>query len=191
VSDFCPVTLPEVPVPDNQKDCKDCGLYAHGSRMVWGEGNPDSDIMVVLDNPGEREDREGRPYICGTRKTMQETAHQAGVDINDLYISYILKRRPRKKYDKPKTRAICMQHLERQMKEKQPKLILCLGNVAVQSFFKDDHVDVKSLRGSIHRVDGIPVAVAYHPLAIRRRPNLAKLFLEDWKYVAAYMEKGH
>lgn len=190
MTDFCPVTLPEDPTPAGQTGCNECGLYEHGSRMIWGEGNPHAAIMIVLDNPGEREDRDGNPYVCGTRQTLQKAASEVGFNLDDLYITYILKRRPRKKYDKPRTRAICMQHLERQIQQKQPALIFCMGNVAVQSFFQDEHVEVKSLRGSIHDVNGIPTAVAYHPLAIRRRPNLEKMFLEDWTDAARYYKEG-
>lgn len=58
-----------------------------------------------------------------------------------------------------------------------------MGNVAVQSFFGNPNVDVKTLRGSMHDVQGYKTAVAYHPLAVRRRPNLWPFFIEDWKYV--------
>lgn len=70
------------------------------------------------------------------------------------------------------------------MQIKQPSLIVCLGNVAVQSFFEDNEVDVKSLRGQSHFVHGYETTVAYHPLAVRRRPNLWDYFNEDWKLVA-------
>lgn len=104
--------------------------------------------------------------------------------MHDLYVTFILKRKPTKKYDKEATRAICMNHLEQQLQAKQPAFVLCLGNVAVQSFFQDVHVDVKSLRGQMHDVRGYQTCTAYHPLAVRRRPNLWKLFLEDWRFLA-------
>lgn len=67
---------------------------------------------------------------------------------------------------------------------KKPSLIVCLGNVAVQSFFQNAEAEVKTMRGTWHDVKGYQTAVAYHPLAIRRRPNLKHLFMEDWKFVA-------
>ncbi|ETI67093.1 uracil-DNA glycosylase family protein [Neobacillus vireti] len=54
----------------------------------------------------------------------------------------------------------------------------------MQSFFKNSEAEVKALRGAIHQVQGYPTAVGYHPLAVRRRPNLWSIFLEDWKLVA-------
>ena len=102
MSDFCPVILPEDAVPDEQKHCKECGLYQHGSRMIWGEGNPDASIMIVLDNPGAREKPEGNAYVCGTSQTSPKPAYESGFSLESLYGTYILKRRPIKKYNKKK-----------------------------------------------------------------------------------------
>ena len=184
MEDFCASLWPEEPTPENLINCNECGLDKHGSRMIWGEGNPEAPIMILLDNPGAREDRENKPFICGTRQTLQQAVHQAGLKIDDLYVTYVLKRKPTRSYDKDKTRQICMNHLHQQLKLKQPQFIVCLGNVAVQSFFNNQEADVKSLRGKIHMNNGQQAAVAYHPLAIRRRPNLWPAFLEDWKLVA-------
>lgn len=175
------IPWPEDPTPNNEQHCKRCGLYTHGSRMIWGEGNPSAHIMLILDNPGEREDREGKEYVCGTRQTLHKAAYDVGLNQDDLYVTYILKRRPKRAYDKPKTRSICIEHLYEQIDNKQPKVICCFGNVAVQSFFNDETVDVKSLRGDVHHMYGYPTIVAYHPLAIRRRPNLMSIFKEDWQ----------
>src|SRR5699024_11698463 len=71
----------------------------------------------------------------------------------------------------------------------QPALIFCMGNVSVQSFFDDEEVDVKSLRGQWHDVRGISTTVAYHPLAVRRNPNLWRAFLEDSQLAASGLSK--
>ncbi|WLD93060.1 uracil-DNA glycosylase [Alkalihalobacillus sp. AL-G] len=184
MSDFCPVQWPEEPTPEALKTCRECGLYKHGSRMVWGEGNPGAPIMVILDNPGARENREGKSFVCRTRQTLQRAASEVGLEMADLYVTYILKRRPLRAYDKERTRQTCMIHLDQQLELKQPKIILCLGNVAVQSFFENPEADVKALRGSMHDVQGYRTTVAYHPLAVRRRPNLWSLFIEDWMFLS-------
>jgi DNA polymerase len=111
-------------------------------------------------------------------------ANEVGLTANELYITYILKRKPTKAYDKENVRKICMNHLEDQLKKKKPKLIFCMGNVAIQSFFQNPDVDVKSLRGTIQHVKGFQTLVAYHPLAVRRRPNLWPFFIKDWKDLA-------
>src|SRR5699024_9383666 len=122
-------------------------------------------------------------------QTLQEAAHEVGLREQHIYLTYVLKRRPRRKYNKERTRAICMEHVGQQLKEKQPSLIFCLGNVAVQNFFQDEKAEVKTLRGKVHHVHGYRTLVAYHPLAIRRRPNLRTGFLDDWRFVAEEMNK--
>ncbi|WP_404331828.1 uracil-DNA glycosylase [Mesobacillus maritimus] len=185
MTDFCASLWPEEPTPEHLKNCSECGLYKHGSRMIWGEGNPEAPIMIVLDNPGAREDRDNKLFACGTRQTLQKAAHEVGIQIEDLYVTFILKRKPTRAYDKEQTRQVCMNHLTQQLQTKQPRMIVCLGNVAVQSFFQNSEVDVKSLRGKVHDVHGYQTTVAYHPLAVRRRPNLWPLFIEDLKLVAS------
>ncbi|MEK5389445.1 uracil-DNA glycosylase family protein [Margalitia sp. FSL K6-0131] len=49
--------------------------------MIWGEGNPNGDIYVILDNPGAREDREGNPFVCGTRQTLQQAIEETNIFI--------------------------------------------------------------------------------------------------------------
>jgi uracil-DNA glycosylase len=190
MSDFCSELWPEEPTPEAFKDCRECGLYQHGTPMVWGEGNPDAPIMVILDNPGAREDREGNSIVCGTRHTLQQAAREVGLKMEDLYVTFILKRKPVRAYDKEQVRETCMVHLKQQILHKKPKFILCLGNVAVQSFFQDPAAEVKNLRGTWHIVDGYPTAVAYHPLAVRRRPNLWTIFLQDMDFVAEHYQKN-
>ncbi|MGY0694096.1 uracil-DNA glycosylase [Virgibacillus sp. FSP13] len=174
---------PEEPTPSTVEDCGKCGLIEHGSRMIWGEGNPTAPIMVILDNPGARDNRNGDPFVCGTRQTLQKATTTVGLSVNNLYVTYILKRKPTRAYDKEMTRETCMMHLNQQLQNKKPTFILCLGIVSVQSFFQDEEMDVKSLRGKMYDVRGIKTTVAYHPLAVRRRPNLWSLFIEDWQYV--------
>lgn len=185
MTDCHPIVWPEHPPPPWVAECKECRLIEHGTRVVWGEGNPDAPLFVILDNPGSREDRHGEPFVCGTRQTLQATAVQAGLDIErDLYVTYVLKHRPIRAYDKEQARQACMRHLWQQLEEASPQLVLCLGNVATQSFFTDPEVSVKVLRGKWHDVKGFATAVSYHPLAVRRRPVLAKYFLQDWQFVA-------
>lgn len=123
MSDFCPVPWPEEPTPENFKTCRECGLYEHGSRMVWGEGNPEAPIMIILDNPGARENREGNQFVCGTRQTLQQAANDVGLKMDDLYVTFILKRRPIRSYDKDRVRQTCMIHLNQQLQAKQPAFI--------------------------------------------------------------------
>ncbi len=184
-----PAIMPEDSPPEAGFSCKRCELARHGGRVIWGEGNPEAPIFVILDNPGAREDREGAPFLCGTRATLQKAASEAGLEPNDLYISYILKCRPRRAYNKVRARTICLVYLWRQLEAVNPDLVMCLGNVVCQTFFDDPGAEVKQLRGRIHAVRGYNVVASYHPLAVRRRPVLYKYFLQDWVLAAGRLNK--
>ncbi|MDQ7094627.1 uracil-DNA glycosylase [Desulfosporosinus sp. PR] len=181
-----PGIWPEDPAPVELLDCRKCSLSQQRSRVLWGEGNPDAKIFVLLDNPGAREDKFGVPYICGTRETLYLALSSVGLGKDDLYLTYVVRCRPVRKYNKEQARSTCMQHLYDQIKTKKPKLVVCLGNVATQSFLDDPESEVKSLRGKISFYNGTATAFSYHPLAVRRRPILNKLFLEDWKLIASF-----
>ncbi len=179
-----PAILPEDAAPVKSQSCRLCELCHQRTRVIWGEGNPSAPLFVVLDNPGAREDKDGVPYLCGTRETMQKAAYEAGIVPGSMYISYILKCRPRKAYDKETARASCINYLWDQLETVKPRLVMCLGNVVCQSFFGDPNAEVKKLRGKVHTVKDYRVVTSYHPLAVRRRPVLYKYFLQDWGLVA-------
>ena len=183
-SDFKPIILPEDKAPLEARNYEQCEVYRQNPRIIWGEGNPKAPIIVILDNPGAREDKSGNEYVCGTRQTLQKAIYQVGLDINDIYITYLLKCRPLRHYDKDKARLFSKSFLVQQIEKKQPKFIVCLGDTVVQSIFDDKEEHVKNLRGSWHTVMGYPSIVSYHPLAVRRRPNLMNHFIEDWKMLS-------
>ncbi len=184
MASFSPAIWPEIVGPDGILNCQKCELHHQRSRVIWGEGNPEAPIVVILDNPGAREDKEGNPFLCGTRQTLQSAAFQAGLKRDDLYITYVLKCRPVRHYDKEIARSTCMKYLLQQIQAQNPLLAFCLGTVALQWFFDDMDASVKKLRGMWHNIRGIPTSVTYHPLAIRRRPNLLSRFIKDWEMLA-------
>ncbi|MDQ0492347.1 DNA polymerase [Paenibacillus brasilensis] len=151
-------------------------------RVIWGEGNPKAPLMMILDNPGAREDREGNSFLCGTRETLQFGMREAGIDVNDVYVTYLLKCRPMRVYNKPEARAACLPHLQQQLFQKQPLVLFGFGNVVAEAIFTDkESASVKELRGSWYELQGTPISFTYHPLAVRRRPNLLRFFVEDLK----------
>lgn len=98
---------PEDVIPNEVENCQKCSLAQQRSRIIWGEGNPDAPLFVLLDNPGAREDKLGNTFVCGTRQTLQAAVHSVGLGKNDLYITYVLRCRPIKKYEKDQ----CVQHV--------------------------------------------------------------------------------
>jgi uracil-DNA glycosylase family 4 len=183
--DFMPVIFPEVKAPLREAAAyMHCEVCTEKSRLIWGEGNPKAPIIVILDNPGAREDKEGKEYVCGTRQTLQKAIYQAGLTVKDIYVTYLLKCRPQSRYNKEEARAFSKPFLIQQLKTIQPKYLVCLGDTVVQAMFDDREAHVKNLRGVWHTILGYPTIVSYHPLAVRRRPNLMQQFQKDWEVLA-------
>ncbi len=188
-SNFTPIIWPEDKAPPEADSYKQCEVCTQKSRVIWGEGIPGAPIAVILDNPGARVDKDGKEYVCGTRQTLQTAIHQVGLDVNNVYITYLLKCRPLRQYDKERARAFSRPFLIQQIKKMQPEFVVCLGDVVVQSVFDDSEAHVKNLRGSWHTVMGYSSVVSYHPLAVRRRPNLMSRFIEDWEMLSRQYKK--
>lgn len=174
------VLLPEEAAPQGVQHCDRCELSKQRTRVVWGEGNPDAPVFLILDNPGAREDRQGNSFLCGTRETLQRGLREAGLDTDSVYVTYLLKCRPIRAYNKPEAREACAAHLQMQLLEKQPLVLFGFGNVVAEALLPwKENASVKELRGSWHELQGIPIGFTYHPLAVRRRPNLLRYFVED------------
>lgn len=183
-SHFEPMIWPEDKSPEEAAGYEQCKICTQRSRVIWGEGNPKASIMVILDNPGARENKDGNEYVCGTRQTLQTALHRANLATDDIYLTYLLKCRPLRQYNKEEVRAFSKPFLVRQIKIMRPKIIVCLGDIVVQTMFNDKDAHVKDLRGAWHVVLEYPCVVSYHPLAVRRRPNLMRQFMEDLNMLA-------
>jgi uracil-DNA glycosylase family 4 len=175
---------PEDKLPEEAAAYKNCEICTQKSRIIWGEGNPKAPVLVILDNPGAREDKDGNEYVCPTRQTLQAALHQSNLAAGDVYLTYLLKCRPLRQYDKEEARIFSKPFLIRQIETVRPRVLVCLGDVVTRTMFDDEEASVKNLRGFWRNVLGYPCMVSYHPLAVRRRPNLMRLFLEDWDMLA-------
>ena len=155
---FTSVIWPEDVVPPEALTYKQCEVCTEKSRIIWGEGNPKAGIIVILDNPGAREDKAGKEFVCGTRQTLQAALQQVDLTAKDIYLTYLLKCRPLRRYNKEAARAFSKPFLIQQIKTIKPKFLVCLGDTVVQTMFNDEEARVKNLRG------------------VRRRPNLRPSF---------------
>ncbi len=178
------VLLPEEKLPPESQIYRQCEICTQNSPIIWGEGNPNGSIMIILDNPGARKDKEGNNFVCGVRRTLQLAIRKAQISINDIYVTFLLKCRPRRKYNKPEVRTFSKPFLIEQIQNKQPKFLVCLGDVVLQTLLNDNQLHIKEYRGRWHQIFNLPTMVSYHPLAVIRRPNLLTYFEKDWLMLA-------
>lgn len=175
--------------------CSACALCGSRKQTVFGVGHAQADWMIVGEAPGEQEDLAGEPFVgpagqlldqmlraVGQSRRASDTGaapatadDQAGDPGRRVYIANTLKcRPPRNRNPEPEELARCEPFLRRQVELVQPKLILALGRFAVKTLLKSDDA-IGKLRGRVHRYEGIPVIVSYHPAyLLRNMPDKAK-----------------
>ncbi|HEY8354727.1 MAG TPA: uracil-DNA glycosylase [Methylophilaceae bacterium] len=158
------------------RDCTACELAATRTQTVFGVGDPQADWMVIGEAPGAEEDRKGEPFVGQAGKLLDNMLAAIGLKRGEnVYIANIVKCRPPGNRD-PQGGEIdqCEPFLERQLALIQPKLIVAVGRVSAQTLLQTD-ASVGALRGRLHRYQGIPVIVTYHPAyLLRNLPDKAK-----------------
>lgn len=152
--------------------CPHCTSVNAHTQTVFGEGNPDADIMFIGEAPGEEEDRQGRPFVGRAGKKLDEIIQAMGMQREDVYIANILKARP------PNNRtpqmdeiAGCAPFLLEQIRIIQPMVIVALGGPSAKTLLETD-TGITRLRGSWREFhDGeraIPVMPTFHPAYLLR-----------------------
>ena len=164
--------------------CQACGLCATRTQTVFGVGDERAHWMVVGEAPGEQEDRQGEPFVGAAGQLLDSMLQALGLTRGTdgpappsrrVYIANTLKcRPPRNRNPEPAEMAACEPFLMRQIALVQPKLILAMGRFAVQMVLRSSD-PVGKLRGRVHRYQGVPLVVTYHPAyLLRNLPDKAR-----------------
>jgi uracil-DNA glycosylase family 4 len=160
--------------------CEQCRLCEKRTHTVFGVGDRNADWMLIGEAPGEQEDRQGEPFVGPAGKLLDNMLRSLTLarDTN-VYIANVLKcRPPGNRNPEPDEVARCEPYLQRQVALVKPKLIIALGRFAAQSLLKTD-ASISSLRGRVHRYEGVPVVVTYHPAyLLRSLPDKAKAWTD-------------
>jgi uracil-DNA glycosylase len=164
--------------------CRACGLCESRTQTVFGVGHPQAHWLVVGEAPGEQEDRQGEPFVGAAGQLLDRmlaalalTRAEDGdaAPARRAYIANTLKcRPPRNRNPAPQEMAACEPFLVRQIELLKPRIILAMGRFAVQALLRSDE-PVGKLRGRVHRYQGVPLVVTYHPAyLLRNLPDKAK-----------------
>ena len=141
---FEPVIWPEDKPPQEADSYRQCEICTQKSRVVWGEGNPNASILIVLDNPGAREDKDGNAYVCPTRRTLQTALHHAGVKAM-ISIGLFAEMQTFASTVK-KGPGLSASRFDPAINGIHPNFMVCLGDVATQAMFDNKDASVKNLR---------------------------------------------
>lgn len=178
-------------------ECRGCDLYARATQVVFGEGPPDAKVVMVGEQPGDEEDRQGHPFVGPSGRLLSKAMEEAGLDREKVYVTNAVKhfkwieRGKRRIHAKPNGMEIsaCRPWLEAELGAVEPELVVCLGATAAQSLMGRD------FRITVDRGKFFPhqwakeIVATIHPSAILRAPERYKeeygLFVQDLELIAA------
>jgi len=168
-------------------DCKRCDLSALRSNLVFGEGNPEADLVFAGEAPGADEDMQGRPFVGRAGQLLTRIIEAMGLKREDVYICNILKcRPPGNRNPKPEEIEKCEPFLIRQIESIKPKAISALGTFAAKTLLKTD-APISMLRGRFHLYHDIQLMPTYHPAYLLRNPGAKKLVWQDMQMIMEEM----
>ena len=201
-ADFIPARPTLAKLKEAAAGCRGCHLWVDATQTVFGEGPRTADVMLVGEQPGDQEDRQGHPFVGPSGRLLDEGLAAAGIDRRRVYVTNAVKhfkfvrieltrRRLHKKPSAGELRA-CRPWLEEEMRLIQPRVIVALGSTAAQALLG------KQFRVTQHRGQPVPsplaqvVIATVHPSAVLRAPSDARErarreFFADLEAVAAHL----
>jgi DNA polymerase len=180
--------------------CTACDLYKTGTQVVFGEGPEDAEVIFVGEQPGDQEDKLGRPFVGPAGKLLDKALADAGIDREHVYLTNVVKhfkwvaRGKRRIHQKPNWSevAACRPWFEAELEAVQPRVLVCLGATAAQALL--------GRRFRVSRERGVPVQsdlaehvlATVHPSSILRgdpesREREYGAFVSDLSVVAAWL----
>jgi len=182
-------------------DCRACDLWKDATQTVFGEGPVDAPIMLVGEQPGDKEDLAGKPFVGPAGQVLNRALEEAGIDRDKVYVTNAVKHfkfEPRGKirlHQKPNTPEIkaCRQWYERERAALRPALIVAMGATAAQSVFGKITQIGKNRGHLIDLDDQAKALVTVHPSYLLRLPDEeAKAreyanFVQDLKLAASFL----
>lgn len=178
--------------------CQQCPLHIGRTHSVFSDGNPEADIMIIGEGPGQHEDETGLPFVGRSGQLLTQLIQSAGLSRQqDVYICNIVKcRPPNNRAPLPEEMATCSGYLHQQIGLVNPKLVLLAGATAVKGILKTKQ-GITKIRGRWYTSPIAPNAVVmpiFHPSYLLRNPTLKPgspkaLMVEDLQQVKqAYTE---
>ena len=194
--DFSKIELPNLDgyktlgeLKNGISNCQNCVLGATRKNFVFGEGDPNADIMIIGEAPGADEDEQGMPFVGRAGKLLTDILKAINFERNEVYIANICKCRPPANR-KPSTVEVfyCEAYLKKQIELIQPKFILALGLTAAEALFKKPFKMAES-RGKLFDYHGIQTLITYHPAALLRNPSWKRPVWEDVQLLRQLYDK--
>ncbi len=148
--------------------CVRCRLHEGRSNVVFGEGNPESDLMFIGEGPGQHEDEQGLPFVGRSGELLSSLLEAVGLSRSQVYIANVVKCRPPGNRD-PRQDEIdeCKGYLAEQIRLVDPAVVITLGNFSTKLLLKTE-VGITRMRGQAYPWWGRHVVPTFHPAAALR-----------------------
>ena len=159
--------------------CRGCDLYRYATQAVLGEGPKSARIVMVGEQPGDAEDRQGHPFVGPAGKLLNRALKDAGIERSEVYVNNAVKhfkfeeRGKKRLHKKPRMSEIkaCRPWLEAELTVVQPRIIICLGATAAQSILGPKYRLTKERGKFVEHAWAPLVTATIHPSAILRAPD--------------------
>ena len=150
------------------EQCQKCELGASRTNLVFGDGNPNAEIMFVGEGPGQQEDLTGTPFVGPAGQLLDRMLKIIDLDRTKYYIANIVKCRPPRNRDPlAGEQDACIDYLREQVKLVRPKIIVCLGRIAAMRLISPDY-RITRAHGQWVQRSGFWMTAIYHPSALLR-----------------------
>jgi uracil-DNA glycosylase family protein len=201
---FLPDRLTLATLREAAAGCTACPLHLTGTQTVFGEGLKRARVVLVGEQPGDREDVEGRPFVGPSGRLLDEALEEAGIDRSTAYVTNAVKhfkwqaRGKRRIHQKPNAaeQAACRPWLDAELEVVRPEVLVCLGATAAQALLGRGFRVTRD-RGRLVDSDLAPATLAtVHPSSILRAPDDESrrreraMFVEDLQVAAAVLNGG-
>ena len=169
-----------------------------GRKIVFGDGNVNSKILLIGEAPGANEEKEGRPFVGKAGKNLTEFMESIKIDRSELYITNVVKIRPYR--ISPKTgwainrapdnneKALFTPFLYEEIEAVNPEIVVTLGNVPLQAVLNDKSVSIGEYHGKLINFMGKKIFPLYHPAAVIYNSSLKKIYTNDLKELREYVK---
>ena len=148
--------------------CRECPLSQGRQHVVFGVGDPESELMFIGEGPGEQEDLQGEPFVGPAGHLLDDMLEMIDLDRSRVYIANVVKCRPPRNRDPLNTeQEACRHWLDAQLDLVRPKIIVCLGRIAAMGIIKPDFRITRE-HGQWFDVNGVRAMAIYHPSALLR-----------------------
>jgi DNA polymerase len=173
--------------------CTRCPLAEGRTKVVFGNGNADADLMFVGEAPGAEEDRQGLPFVGRAGQLLTQLLGEIELTREDVFVANVLKCRPPGNRDpQPLEIETCKPYLTTQVELIQPKVIGTLGNFATK-LLTGNPTGITKVRGTpqVHEIGGVTVFLMplLHPAAALRTPSLVETLREDFANLSNLLDQ--